>query len=108
MRRGDMITVVAPGDYGKPSPAVIVQSDAMERSLSVVVCLLTTHLVATPAVRITLEPNAGNGLDQVSQIMADKIMTVTRSRIGRVIGRLDNETMLRFNRTLAFVLGLGQ
>jgi mRNA interferase MazF len=28
MRRGDVVTVAVAGDYGKPRPAVIVQSDA--------------------------------------------------------------------------------
>ena len=29
MSRGDVVIVAAPGDYGKPRPAVIVQSDAL-------------------------------------------------------------------------------
>jgi mRNA interferase MazF len=29
MRRGDVMTVEATGDYGKPRPAVIVQTDAL-------------------------------------------------------------------------------
>jgi len=28
MRRGDLVTVAAAGDYGKPHPAVVVQTDA--------------------------------------------------------------------------------
>jgi mRNA interferase MazF len=28
MKRGDVVTVAAAGDYGKPRPAVIVQTDA--------------------------------------------------------------------------------
>lgn len=108
MRRGDLVTVIAPGDYGKPRPAVVVQCDVLDRSASVVLCLLTTHCVDAPAIRITVEPAAGNGLDQRSQVMVDKIVTVARSRVGRISGRLDDEQLLRLNRTLAFVLGLGQ
>lgn len=108
MRRGDMVTVVAPGDFGKPRPAVIVQSDVLDRSSSMVVCLLTTHCVDAPAVRITVEPATANGLTRISQIMVDKIVAVPVARIGKVIGRLDDETMLRLNRTLAFVVGLGE
>ncbi len=40
--------------------------------------------------------------------MADKLLTAPRGRIGTVIGRWDDETKLRLNRTLAFVAGLGQ
>jgi len=32
MRRGDVVTVAVPGDYGKPRPAVIVQTDAFPDS----------------------------------------------------------------------------
>lgn len=108
MRRGDVVAVVAAGDFGKSRPAVIVQTDALARAGSVIVCLFTSHLVDAPTIRIQVAPDQSNGLEQPSQIMADKVVTVARSRIGKVIGRLDDETLLRLNRTLAFVIGLGQ
>lgn len=110
MRRGDVVTVAAPGDYGKPRPAVIVQADALTKGelSSVVLCLISSVPVSAPAFRITLEPDAANGLRERSQIMVDKILTVPRSRVGATIGRLDDETLLRLNRTLAFVLGLAE
>jgi mRNA-degrading endonuclease toxin of MazEF toxin-antitoxin module len=40
--------------------------------------------------------------------MVDKIVAVRVTRIGRIIGRLDDEGMLRLNRTLAFVTGLAE
>jgi len=109
MQRGDIVTVVAPGDYGKPRPAVIVQADVLTEAelTSVVICLISSHPVAAEAIRIPLEPAPETGLRQASQIMVDKILTVPRARIGARIGRLDDETLLRLNRTLAFVLGLG-
>ncbi len=108
MHRGDIVTVAAPGDYGKPRPAVVVQTDLLDTSLSVIVCLITSHEVNAPAFRIPVEAGPGTGLRQTSQIMADKIVTVPRSRLGEVIGHVDDKTQLRLNRTLAFVLGLGQ
>ena len=49
MRRGDVVTVAARGDYGKPRPAVIVQTDAFPEShASVVVCQMTSELVVAP------------------------------------------------------------
>jgi mRNA interferase MazF len=46
MRRGDVITVAAAGDFGKPRPAVIVQTDALpENDASVVICQLTSEVV---------------------------------------------------------------
>ena len=107
MRRGDIVIVSAAGDYGKPRPAVVVQSDAFPEShASVVVCQLTSELVDAPAFRITIEPSAANGLRARSQVMADKPVTVRRERIGRRLGRLDREQMTNLNTSLAFVMGL--
>src|ERR1700759_4815498 len=63
MRRGDLVTVSAAADYGKPSPAVIVQTAAFpENHASVVVCQLTSELVDAPDFRLTIEPTPQNGL----------------------------------------------
>src|SRR5690348_7504456 len=88
MRRGDVVTVAAIGDYGKPRPAVIVQTDAFPKShASVIVCPMTSDVVDAPAFRVTIEPSPENGLRTTSQVMADKPVTIRRSRIGRQIGR---------------------
>jgi mRNA interferase MazF len=107
MRRGDLVTVAATGDYGKPRPAVIVQTDAFpENHTSVVVCQLTSELADAPDFRVTIDPEPENGLRVVSQVMADKPVTIRRERIGPRIGHLGNEDMARLNAALAFVLGL--
>jgi mRNA interferase MazF len=107
MRRGDLVTVAAAGDYGKPRPAVIVQTDAFPEShASVVVCQLTSDLVDAPDFRVTIEPKPENGLRLKSQVMADKPVTMRRERIGQKIGRLGNQDMARLGIALAFVLGL--
>jgi mRNA interferase MazF len=107
MQRGDLVTVAAAGDYGKPRPAVIVQTDAFpENHASVVVCQLTSDLAQAPDFRVTIEPKPENGLRRTSQIMADKPVTVRRERIGRKIGHLGNQDMARLGIALAFVFGL--
>ena len=107
MQRGDVVVVAASGDYGKPRPAVIVQTDAISPShTSVVVCQMTSVLVDAPDLRVTIEPDATNGLVTRSQIMADKPVTVRRERVGAVIGRLEQTDILALNRSLAFVIGL--
>lgn len=107
MRRGDLITVAATGDYGKLGPAVIVQTDAFPEShASVVVCQLTSELVNAPDFRVTVDPKPENGLRVASQVMADKPVIIRRERIGRKIGRLGNQDMARLSAALAFVLGL--
>lgn len=108
MRRGDIVTVSAAGDYGKPRPAVVVQSDYLTDAdlASVIVCLISGRLQEAPAFRLDVDPTHGNGLRKPSQIMIDKVATVRRSRIGKLIGHLDDESTLRLNRLLAFAMGL--
>jgi len=107
MQRGDVVIVAAAGDYGKPRPAVIVQTDAFpENHASVVVCQLTSELADAPDFRIPIEPKPENGLRLESQVMADKPVTVRRERIGQKIGRLGNQDMARLGIALAFVFGL--
>ena len=107
MRRGDLVIVAAAGDYGKPRPAVIVQTDAFpETSASVVICQLTSELVEAPDFRIAIDPSDSNGLRARSQIIADKPVTVRRERIGQSIGRLNEVNLGWPNAALAFVMGL--
>jgi len=106
MRRGDIVTVAAPGDFGKPRPALVIQSDLFDALPSVTLCLVTSTLRDAPIFRITVDPSAANGLQRVSQIQVDKILTVARERIGGVIGRLDDATLLKVNRSLAVFAGI--
>jgi mRNA interferase MazF len=109
MRRGDIVTVAVRGDYGKPLPAIIVQSDAFPaHHASVVVCQMTSDLAEAPDFRVTIEPSAENGLQVRSQVMADKPVTIRRERIGRRIGSLRAEELARLNGALAFVMGLAE
>ena len=107
MRRGDLVLAVARGDYGKPRPAVVVQSDLFnETHGSLLVCLLTTDLLDAPLFRLTVHPSPANGLLQTSQIMVDKLLALPRDRVRERIGALDDATLLAVNRSLALVLGL--
>lgn len=107
MKRGDVVTVAASGDYGKPRPAVIVQTDALPaKHASVIICQMTSDIVETPDIRVTIEPSEKNGLRTRSQIMADKPVTIRRERVGNRIGSLHEKDLARLNVALAFVMGL--
>ena len=107
MRRGDVVAVAVSGDYGKPRPAVIVQTDAFpDDHPSIVVCQMTSRMIDAADFRVTIEPSTENGLRARSQVMADKPVTVRGERIGRRIGRLASEDIVRLNAALAFVIGL--
>ena len=106
MSRGDLVIVAAPGDYGKPRPAVIVQSNAIPEShASVVICPITSALVEADF-RVPIEPGPDTGLRVRSQVMADKPVTIRRKRIAQRIGQLGAADMARLNVALAFVMGL--
>ena len=107
MRRGDVVTVAAPGEYGKPRPAVIVQTNALPEShASVVICQMTSDPADAPDFRVTIEPGGESGLRVRSQVFVDKPVAVRRERIGRRIGHLGAADLLRLNAALAFVVGL--
>lgn len=107
MRRGDLVVVDMPGDYGKPRPALVVQSDLFnDTHASITVVPVTSTIVDTPLFRVTVEPSRRNGLRLVSQIMVDKVTTVRRQRLGQTIGRLDEDIMLRVSRALALWFGI--
>jgi mRNA interferase MazF len=105
MRRGDLVTVTMPGAYGKPRPAVIVQSESFDDLDSVTFLPLTSDVLAVRTFRILVAPSLENGLLQPSQVMADKCSTLPLGRIGAVFGRLSDNDMIQVNRALAMFLG---
>jgi mRNA interferase MazF len=106
VRRGDLITIVLPGAYGKPPPALVIQSDLFEALASVTVLPVTSELRPTPLLRIYVDPSTANGLRNKSQIMVDKAQTVPRERVGSVIGKLHQDTLIAVERALAVFLGI--
>lgn len=108
MKRGDIVLAVFSGDYGKPRPAVVVQTDlTLDTHSSITVCPITSTLLEAPLFRLALEPGPENGLARPSQIMVDKIGTIRRERIRTIIGTATQADLVRINRALAFWIGLG-
>ena len=107
MRRGEIWTVAGGSGYaGKPRPVVIVQDDSFDATDSITVCAFTTDETDAPLMRLVVEPNDRNGLRAVCRLMIDKVTTVTKSRLGSQVGRLDDEDILRLNRAILVFLGL--
>jgi len=106
-RRGDLVTVAVQGDFGKPRPALVVQSDLFnDTHPTVMLCLLSSDLRDAPLFRLAVAPTGENGLKRDSQIQIDKVMTVLREKIGPSFGRLDDAEMLKVNRALALFMGI--
>src|SRR5689334_14593207 len=106
MKRGDLITLATPGDYGKPRPAVVIQSDNLGETDSVLVCLVTSTLREASVYRLDVPLQAATGLRTHSQVMVDKIMAARRVKCSAPIGRLDSAAIQSLNRMLAVVTGI--
>ncbi len=108
MKRGKIWTVAGGKDYaGKPRPVVIVQDERFDSLESVTVCGFTSDPREASLFRIAVAPTAANG-KTVSRLMADKITTVPKARLGVRIGRLDAADMVRLNRAILIFLNLIQ
>lgn len=109
MKRGEVWTVSGGASYaGKPRPAVIVQEDRFEGTDSITLCVFTTDPTDAPLLRMLIEPTDRNGLKSASRLMVDKITTVPKARLGKRIGRLGDEDVVRMNRALTVFLGLAR
>ena len=107
LRRGDVVTCAPPGEFGKPRPAVVVQSDLFNTThASVTLCPITSHPVEAPLFRVALRPTAANGLKRESQAMTDKLTTLRTERVGSVVGHLSNEELQRIDEAIGRWLGL--
>lgn len=107
MNRGHIVTIAIQGDLGKPRPALIIQSDAFnDTHATITVLLVSSEIVNAPLFRINVEPSPDNGIQKSCQIQVDKPMTLKREKIGAIIGRIDDATMLQVNRALAVWMGL--
>ena len=108
MKRGTFVPVVAPSDFGKPRPALVVQSDRFDEHATVTVLLVSSTSIDAPLIRIDVEADMHNGLRAPSQAMIDKAMTLRRERIGSPFGKADDQLMLEVSRLLAVFLGIAR
>lgn len=107
MERGDIIICALSGDYGKPRPAVVVQSDLFNPThTSTTVCPITSYLVEASLFRLLLIPNKLTGLTSVSQIMIDKIISIKSEKITQKIGKLSSSEILKLDDALRLWLSL--
>ena len=105
--RGSLVTVVLQGAYGKPRPALIIQSNLFDQHPSVTILPITSKLREAPLFRFNIQPNTDNGLKKISQAMLDKAHTIPIDKIGKTIGKLSKKDMLQINQGLALFFGLG-
>lgn len=107
MKRGEIWTVAGGENYaGKPRPVVVLQDDRFDATASITICPFTTDSTKAAYIRLLIKPNERNGLKSASSLMVDKITTVSKEKIGKQIGRLDDEDIVSLNRSVVVFLGL--
>lgn len=106
MKRGDIITVAPPGEFGKPRPALIIQSNLSLPAPTITFLPITSDLNRVPLIRIPIAPSSENGLQKPSEVMVDMIQTSTAARIGKIVGHLDRHTLQEVEAALLIHLGL--
>jgi mRNA interferase MazF len=107
LRQGDIVLAATPGDYGKPRPWLVVQTDTYnvaERPGSVLVCPLTTHDAPAPY-RVPLEVPCEQG-SRLSWIMVDKVVAIRKDRARLTLHRVGPDTMAAVRAALRALLGL--
>lgn len=105
--RGDIVLCALSGDFGKPRPAVVVQSNLFNPShASITVCPLTTHLVDAPLFRLPVSPSQTNALNADSQIMVDKVTSIKAEKVREAIGKLTKNQLARLDEAMKLWLAL--
>jgi len=107
VKRGEIWSVAGGAEYtGKPRPVTILQDDRFAELGSITLCPFTTNPTPAPLFRLPVRPSERNGLNEQSSLMIDKLTTVSKSRLGKRIGSLDDEDVVRLNQAIMVFLGL--
>jgi mRNA interferase MazF len=107
MKRGDIVTVALQGDYGKPRPALVIESDRLPATEGVLICLITSTVHEdTRFRRHAVDASPSTGLRVLFHVMVDKIFAVRGTKCGPHIGELDAAAMLAVSRKLALLTGI--
>ncbi len=106
MKRGDVVIATGPGFGTKPRPYVVIQSNDY-LALTTLILLPTTSDLADPPslLRVRLEPDAANGLKEISEVMTDIPVTVRLGKVHQHIGAIGEADMARVEQALLLVLG---
>jgi mRNA interferase MazF len=105
--RGDVVICVFPKEYGKPRPAVVVQSDLFNTThASIVTCPVSSETTGLDLFRIPIQPSESNGLRKPSEVMVDKLAAIDVRRVRNMVGQLSATEMKLVDQALRLWLDL--
>lgn len=106
MKRFEVWSAATGSGFGsKPRPVVVVQGYVFGETPNVIVALCESALGEPDDIRPRVIPDSSNGLEKVSDIAVDLLVTVPRRKFGQPIGRLSDEDSVRVSSALLTILG---
>ena len=106
MKRGDVVIATGPGFGGKPRPNLVIQADEYLSLPTLILLPITTDLSDPPSLlRVRIEPDAANGLREVSEVMADTPVTTRPDKVHKRAGTLAVRDMERVEDAILLVMG---
>lgn len=108
VRRGAVVLIEGPGALAeKRRPFLVVQSDLFnDAHASVTLCPLTSRTGGEGLFRVPLTASEATGIPIESEVQVDKIKTLRRSRIIRVLGHAPATSMEQVDQALRRWLAL--
>lgn len=112
MQRGEIYWVNLPDPVGSgpayPRPMLVVQGDYLNASRlpSVILCALTSNTALARFSENVLLKGAETGLPRDSVLLTTELLTVDRSVVGDLAGRIPDHLMVSVDAALRHVLGL--
>ncbi|MCL2444197.1 MAG: type II toxin-antitoxin system PemK/MazF family toxin [Treponema sp.] len=106
MKRGELWTLQDKGYVSKARPVLVVQADVTNNFDSIILCLFTSYKSDDFSTRVKIEPNAENGLEKISFVMTEKIISVEKALLGKRIGNLSDNEMHQITGKLAKLLDI--
>lgn len=94
-------------EIAKTRPAVVISNDiGNQYSMRVIVAPITSsRSERTYPFEVVLEPGEA-GLERTSKVLLDQIRTLDKRRLGRQLGALSAESMLKIDRAIHLSLAL--
>jgi mRNA interferase MazF len=115
MKRGDVVMAFIPyieGGATKRRPVAIIQADLFNgRLLDTLEATITSNIsLAGPSNRFAIDPatpdGARTGLDHPSVVRCDRLFTIPKRGVGRLLGHLSATDLSRLDVCLKAALGL--
>jgi mRNA interferase MazF len=82
-------------EQGGMRPALIIQTDTANRNPhypNTIVLIVSIKGKAVPFY-VSVNPSEGNGLQETSFVKCEQILTISKERLIRLVGRLENEQL---------------